>query len=68
MDLLNSIDSIQFDFMPGKETTNTILFMRQVQERQQAKKKLYYASVEVGKASDCPEESGTMDFEEVGCG
>ena len=38
-----SIDNMQFGFMPGKDTTDAIFIMRQVQEKHQAKKKkLYY--------------------------
>ena len=36
---------MQFGFMPGKGTTDAIFIMRQVQEKHQAKKKLYYAFV-----------------------
>ena len=46
-----SIDNMQFDFMPGKGTTDTIF--RQVQEKHQAKKKkLYYAFVDLEKTFD----------------
>ena len=38
--------------MPGKATTYAIFNMRQVQEKQQAKKKLYYAFVDLEKAFD----------------
>ena len=34
-----SIDNMQFDFMPGKGTTDAIFIMRQVQDKHQAKKK-----------------------------
>ena len=34
---------MQFGFMPGKGTTDAIFIMRQVQEKHQTKKKLYYA-------------------------
>ena len=48
-----SIDNMQFDFMPGKGTTDAIFIMRQVQEKHQAKKKkLYYAFVDLEKAFD----------------
>ena len=39
--------------MPGKGTTDSIFFMRQVQKKHQAKKKkLYYAFVDLEKAFD----------------
>ena len=49
-----SIDgNVYFGFMPGKGTTDSILIMRQVQEKHQAKKKkLYYAFVDVEKEFD----------------
>ena len=48
-----SIDNMQFDFMPGKGTTDAIFIMRQVQEKHQAKKKkLYYAFVDLEKVFD----------------
>ena len=48
-----SIDNMQFGFMPGKGTTDSIFIMRQVQEKHQAKnKKLYYAFVDLEKAFD----------------
>ena len=48
-----SIDNMQFGFMSGKETTDAIFIMRQVQEKHQAKKKkLYYAFVDLEKAFD----------------
>ena len=45
-----SIDNMQFGFMPGNGTTDAIFIMRQVQEKCQAKKKLYYAFVDLEKA------------------
>ena len=45
-----SIDNMQFGFMPGKGTTDAIFIMRQVQEKHQSKKKLYYASVDLERA------------------
>ena len=45
-----SIDNMQFGFMPGKGTTDVIFIMRQVQEKHQVKKKLYYAVVDLQKA------------------
>ena len=47
-----AIDNMQFGFMPGKGTTDAIFIMRQVQEKLQAKKKLYYAFVDLEKAYD----------------
>ena len=48
-----SIDSMQFGFMPGKGTTDAIFIMRQLQEKHKAKKKkLYYAFVDLKKAFD----------------
>ena len=48
-----SNDNMQFGFMPGKGTTDAIFIVRQVQEKQQSKKKkLYYASVDIEKAFD----------------
>ena len=37
-----SIDDMQFGSMHGKGFTNAILNMRQIQERHQARKKLYH--------------------------
>lgn len=34
-----SVDEIQFLFMPGRETTNTIFIFRQLQEKYMEKKK-----------------------------
>ena len=47
-----SIDNMQFGFMAGKGTTDAIFIMRQVQEKHKAKKKLYYAFVDLEKAFD----------------
>ena len=48
-----SIDNMQFGFMPGNGTTDSIFIMRQVQEKHQAKKKkLYYAFVDLEKEFD----------------
>ena len=48
-----SIDNMQFGFMPGKATTDAIFIMRQVQAKNQAKKKkLYYVFVDLEKAFD----------------
>ena len=46
-----SIDNMQFGFMPGKRTTDAI-FIIQVQEKHQSKKKPYYAFVDFEKAFD----------------
>ena len=44
---------MQFGFMPGKGTTDTLFLMRQVQEKHQVKKKkLCYAFVDLKKAFD----------------
>ena len=37
-----SIDNMQFGFMPGKGTNDAIFIMRQVQKKDQAKKKKRY--------------------------
>ena len=41
--------------MPGKEATDAMFIMRQVQEKHQAKKK-YYVFVDLEKAFDIPRE------------
>ena len=41
-----------FSFMPGKGTTDAIFIMRKVDEKHQAKKKLYYAFVDLEKKFD----------------
>jgi hypothetical protein len=46
------VDKMQFGFMPGKGTTDAIFVVRQMQERHQKKKKLYYAFVDLEKAFD----------------
>ena len=44
---------MQFGFMPGKGTTDTIFIMRQVHEKHQPKKKkLYYVFLDLEKAFD----------------
>ena len=43
---------MQFGSIPGKETTDVILIMQQVQENHQAKKNLYYVFVDLEKAFD----------------
>ena len=50
-----SIDNMPFGFMPGKGTTDAIFIMRQVQEKHQAKKKLYYAFVDLEKERESQE-------------
>ena len=47
-----SIDNMQFGFMSGKGTTDAMFTMRLVQEKPQAKKKAYYAFVDLEKAFD----------------
>ena len=44
-----SIDNMQFGFMSGKGTTGAIFIMPQIQEKDKAKKKLYYAFVDFEK-------------------
>ena len=47
-----SIDDMQFDFMPGRGTTDAIFILRQLQEKHLAKnKKLYFAFVDLGVRS-----------------
>jgi len=47
------IDDMQFRFMKGKETTDAIFIVRQMQEKYRAKgKKLYFAFVDLEKAFD----------------
>ena len=63
------IDSMQIGFMPGKGTIDAIFTMRQVQEKHQAKKKMYNAFVDLEKAFDRSRKRGDeMGFEEAGCG
>ena len=62
-----SIDNMQFGFMPGKGTTDAIFIMRQVQEKLQAKKKLYYAFVDLEKAYDSHKRGGEMGSVEAWC-
>ena len=38
-----------FGFMPGKGTTDDIFIMQKVEEKHQAKKKLYYPFVDLEK-------------------
>ena len=51
-----SIDNMQFGFMHVKGTTDAIFIMRQVQEKHQAKKKLYYAFVDLEEFYRVPRE------------
>jgi len=47
------IDAMQFGFMPGKETTDAIFTVRQMQEKYGCKgKKLYFVFVDLEKAFD----------------
>ena len=49
----DSLDSMQFGFTSGKETTDTIFIVRQMQEKYLAKKKeLWMASVDLENAFD----------------
>ena len=65
-----TIDTMQFGFMPGKGATDAIFIMRQVQEKHQAKKKkLYYAFVDLEQSFDrVPREVVRWAFSEAGCG
>ena len=44
-----SINDMQFCFMPRKTTNDIIFIMRQIQEKYQEKKTLYYVFVDLGK-------------------
>ena len=59
---------MQFGCMPGNGTTDAILTMRQVPEKYQAKKKkMYYACVDLKKASDrVPREVVRWAFRKLG--
>ena len=47
------IDNMQFDFIPGRDTTDAIFTLRQLQEKHLAKnRKLYFAFVDLEKAFD----------------
>ena len=47
------IDAMQFEYMPGKGTTNAIFTVRQMQEKYGCKrKKFYFAFVDLEKAFD----------------
>ena len=47
------IDGMQFGFMPGRGTTDTIFTVRQMQEKYGCKgKQLYFAFVDLEKAFD----------------
>ena len=48
-----NIDSMQFGFVPGKDTSDAIFIIRQLQEKHvAANKTLYLASVDLEKAFD----------------
>ena len=48
-----SIDTMNFGFVPGRNTTDTILIVHQLQEKCIASNKpLYFASVDLEKAFD----------------
>ena len=48
------IDSMQFGFMSGRDTTDAIFIIRQLQEKHLGKHKpLYFAFVDLEKAFDC---------------
>ena len=48
-----SIDEMQFGFMPGRGTIDTIFILRQLQEKFPNKKKnIYFAFVDLEKAFD----------------
>ena len=48
-----SIDDMQYGFMPGRDTTDAIFILRQLQEKHLAKnKKLYFTFVDLEKAFD----------------
>jgi len=50
---LTHYDDMQFGFMKGKGTTDTIFIVRQMQEKFRAKgKKLYFGFVDLEKAFD----------------
>ena len=46
------IDSMQFGFMPGIETTDALFVVRRMQERYRDKKKLYVCFVNIEKTFD----------------
>ena len=49
-----SINNMQFGFMPGRSTTDTIFILRQLQEKYlQKKKNIYLAFVNLENAFDC---------------
>ena len=48
-----NIDEMQFSFVPGKGTTDTIFVVFQLQEYIAANKLVYFAFVDLGKAFDC---------------
>ena len=50
-DIVN-IDEMQFGFMPGRGTTDTIFILRQIQEKYIKNCNLYFAFVDLEKAFD----------------
>ena len=55
--------------MQDNGTTDVIFIIRKVEEKHQAKKKLYYAFVDLeNKFDKSPERGFEMGFEEYGCG
>ena len=53
--------------MHGKGTTDAIFIMRMVEEKHQAKKKLYYAFVDLENKFDRVPRGYEIAFEEDGC-
>ena len=49
---LVSIDDFQFDFVPGRGTTDAIFVEKQLQEKYLSNKRLYMAFVDLEKAFD----------------
>ena len=48
-----NIDSMQFGFMPGRETTDALFVVRRMQEKyRDKKKKLYMCFVDIEKTFD----------------
>ena len=49
---LANIDSLQFGFMPGRETTDALFVVQRMQKECRDKKKLYMCFVDIEKALD----------------